>query len=156
MRKLYTLFILISLSFSYAYAQVKTITGTVKDRITLENLAGVTIIASDGKSTQTNSDGFFTLEVPTSGTISARYLGYIATTINITSQNSYNILMDSDDQALDEVVVIGYGRANKRDLTGSITQIKGEDIVDKPGTNPIANLQGKIASNKFRKTWSRA
>lgn len=144
MRKLYTLFILISLSFSYAYAQVKTITGTVKDRITLENLAGVTIIASDGKSTQTNSDGFFTLEVPTSGTISARYLGYIATTINITSQNSYNILMDSDDQALDEVVVIGYGRANKRDLTGSITQIKGEDIVDKPGTNPIANLQGKV------------
>ena len=145
MRKLYTLFILISLSFSYAYAQVKTITGTVKDRNTLENLAGVTIMASDGKSTQTNADGFFTLEVPTSGTISARYLGYIATTLNITSQNSYNILLDSEDQTLDEVVVIGYGTQKKADLTGSIGSVKGEEIARQPAMSAMQSVQGKVA-----------
>ena len=48
-------------------------------------------------------------------------------------------------QKMDEVVVIGYGTANKRDLTGSIVKIAGKDIADKPNTNPIASLQGKVA-----------
>ncbi len=43
---------------------------------------------------------------------------------------------------MDEVVVIGYGSASKRDLTGSIVKIQGKDVADKPNTNPISSLQG--------------
>lgn len=46
---------------------------------------------------------------------------------------------------MDEVVVIGYGAASKRDLTGSITKISGKEIADKPNVNPIASLQGRVA-----------
>lgn len=48
-------------------------------------------------------------------------------------------------RAMDEVVVIGYGTASKRDLTGSIVKISGKDVADKPNTNPVASLQGKVA-----------
>ncbi|AHF16246.1 membrane protein [Niabella soli DSM 19437] len=46
---------------------------------------------------------------------------------------------------MDQVVVIGYGTANKRDLTGSIVKIDGKEVADKPNTNPVASLQGKVA-----------
>jgi TonB-linked SusC/RagA family outer membrane protein len=46
---------------------------------------------------------------------------------------------------LEQVVVIGYGTANKRDLTGSIVKVSGKEVADKPNTNPVASLQGKVA-----------
>ena len=53
--------------------------------------------------------------------------------------------MKDDSQMLAETVVIGYGSAKKRDLTGSITNIKGDEIANKPVVNPVSALQGKIA-----------
>lgn len=53
--------------------------------------------------------------------------------------------MISDTQALDEVVVIGYGAVKKRDLTGAVASVKSEDITMNPGTNPMEALQGKVA-----------
>ena len=47
--------------------------------------------------------------------------------------------------SMDEIVVIGYGTASKRDLTGSIVKIAGKEVADKPNTNPVASLQGKVA-----------
>ena len=46
---------------------------------------------------------------------------------------------------MDQVVVIGYGTASKRDLTGSIVKVSGKEVADKPNTNPVASLQGKVA-----------
>ena len=60
-------------------------------------------------------------------------------------QTVINVVMKDDSQMLGETVVIGYGSAKKRDLTGSITNIKGEEIANKPATNPLSSLQGKIA-----------
>lgn len=56
-----------------------------------------------------------------------------------------NIKMVPDTQALDEVVVIGYGTVKKRDLTGAVASVKSEDITMNPGVNPMDALQGKIA-----------
>ena len=53
--------------------------------------------------------------------------------------------MKDDSQMLAETVVIGYGSAKKRDLTGSITNIKGDEIANKPVVNPVSALQGKMA-----------
>ena len=53
--------------------------------------------------------------------------------------------MVPDTQALDEVVVIGYGTVKKRDLTGAVASVKSEDITMNPGVNPMDALQGKIA-----------
>lgn len=65
--------------------------------------------------------------------------------IRVGLQTVINVVMKDDSQMLAETVVIGYGSAKKRDLTGSITNIKGEEIANKPATNPLSSLQGKIA-----------
>lgn len=49
------------------------------------------------------------------------------------------------EQKIEEVVVIGYGSAKKRDLTGTIAKVSGEQINDKPASNPVNSLQGKVA-----------
>jgi hypothetical protein len=51
----------------------------------------------------------------------------------------------SREQKIEEVVVIGYGTAKKRDLTGSIVKVSGAEINDKPASNPVNSLQGKVA-----------
>lgn len=69
--------------------------------------------------------------------IAALYFG-----ININAQQKDSIAKETK---IDEVVVIGYGTAKKRDLTGSISRVEGGIIADKPNANPVASLQGKVA-----------
>lgn len=64
-------------------------------------------------------------------------------TIKVGTQNVINVTLKEDSQVLAETVVIGYGSAKKRDLTGSITNIKGEELANKPAMNPLSSLQGK-------------
>ena len=71
-------------------------------------------------------------------------MGYQAQDVKITSGHMV-IKMEPDNKLLDEVVVIGYGTMKKRDLTGSITSVKSEDIVLNPAANPMQALQGKVA-----------
>ena len=63
----------------------------------------------------------------------------------MTGNGPVNVKMVSDTQALDEVVVVGYGTMKKRDLTGAITSVKSEDVVMNPSSNPMQALQGKVA-----------
>ncbi|MBD1432452.1 TonB-dependent receptor [Sphingobacterium sp. DN00404] len=145
MRKLFILFLFLTATLSYGYAQVRTVTGTVKDSGSLIGLPGVTISKPDGTGSQTDAAGRFSIEANPTDALTFRFIGYTAQTVEVGDQETIDVFLVSEDQALEEVVVIGYGTAQKRDLTGSITQVKGEDIVDKPGTNPVANLQGKVA-----------
>ncbi|MFD2595263.1 SusC/RagA family TonB-linked outer membrane protein [Sphingobacterium griseoflavum] len=145
MRKLFTLFLCLTAILSMGYAQVKTVTGTVKDSGSLFVLPGVTVSASSGQNTQTDAAGRFTIEASASDSLTFRFIGYAAQSAHVGNQTNLDVFLISNDQALEEVVVIGYGTAQKRDLTGSIVQIKGSEIVDRPGTNPVANLQGKVA-----------
>src|SRR5690606_25650444 len=145
MRKLFLLFLFLTAVLSYGYTQVKTITGTVKDSQSLEGIPGVSIAKPDGTGVQTDGTGRFTLEARPPDALTFRFIGYTSQTVSVGDRETLEVLLVSEDQAREEVVVIGYGTAQKRDLTGSITQIKGEDIVDRPGTNPVANLQGKVA-----------
>ena len=71
--------------------------------------------------------------------IAALYFG-----INVSAQETRKDTATKETQ-IEEVVVIGYGTAKKRDLTGSIVKVKGEEVNDKPASNPINSLQGKVA-----------
>jgi hypothetical protein len=122
----------------------------ITGKITGENgepLTGVSITVK-GTSTGTTTDNFgvFTLTVPEKSTIIVSSIGYQTQEIAVNSQSVINVKLGiSKTPALDEVVVIGYGQANKRDLTGSIVKIDGKQVADKPNTNPIASLQGQVA-----------
>ena len=111
-----------------------------------EALQGVSVkVKGSTLGTQTDGSGSFALTVPDNAVLVISYVGYVQQEVSVSGRTSVNISLVASTQKMDEVVVIGYGVANKRDLTGSITKVLGKDIADKPNTNPIASLQGKVA-----------
>ena len=65
--------------------------------------------------------------------------------VALNGRSTVNLMMEEDSQLIEEVVVVGYGSAKKRDLTGSIVTVKAAEIASKPSTNPLASIQGKVA-----------
>ena len=102
-------------------------------------------IKGSGISTTSNSEGLYTISVPEGATLVVSSVGYTTVEEPVNGRTEINITLQTSTVGLNEVVVIGYGTANKRDLTGSIAKVSGKDIADKPNTNPVASLQGKVA-----------
>ncbi|MEG1585509.1 MAG: SusC/RagA family TonB-linked outer membrane protein, partial [Bacteroidales bacterium] len=128
-----------------AAQQNKTIKGNVKDETGL-GLPGVSVVVKGTTmGTITDYDGNYTLEVPENAEVVFSYIGYKPQTIKVAGKTMINLDLVPDQQALEEVVVIGYGTVKKRDLTGAVTSIKSEDITLSPTANPMAALQGKVA-----------
>lgn len=126
--------------------QGKKITGIVTDKQNTP-LIGVTItIAGTTNGTITDVDGRYSLDnVPEGSTLTFSYIGFITQEINTTGKTTINITLDDNIKILDEVVVVGYGAFKKRDLTGAITQVKGEDVANLPLRSVSDALQGKAA-----------
>lgn len=126
--------------------QGKTIKGQILDE-TGESMIGVSVLVKGTTiGTVTDFDGNYTLEVPSGKNIlEISYIGYKTKEITIGNNSLINIKMEPDTQALDEVVVIGYGTVKKRDLTGAVASMKNEDVTSAPTSNVMEALQGKIA-----------
>jgi TonB-linked SusC/RagA family outer membrane protein len=121
------------------------ITGKVVSS-TGEVMTGVSVkVKGSTLGAQTDGNGNFSLTVPDDAVLVFSYVGYVSQEITVAGKSSINVSLVASTQKMDEVVVIGYGTANKRDLTGSITKVLGKDIADKPNTNPVSSLQGKVA-----------
>jgi len=132
-------------STSSVYAQNKTITGTVADAVG-EPLIGVTVrIQGTSTGTITDIDGNYSISASASDVLEFSFVGMKAKLITVGSQTKIDVVLEDDATMLSETVVIGYGTAKKRDLTGSIVSIKAEDIANRPSSNPLASLQGKVA-----------
>lgn len=128
-----------------AMAQLK-----VNGKITVssgEPLPGASIV-EEGTNSGTSSDanGLFSITVtkPTSK-LTISYIGYLPQTLSINGKSVVNVVLEEDLKNLSEVVVIGYGTVKKRDLTGTVTSIKSEDIKQVPAQNPLESIQGKVA-----------
>jgi len=111
-----------------------------------EVLPGVTVkVKGSSLGTQTDASGNFSLTVPDNAILVFSYVGYVSQEISVSGRTSITVSLEASTQKMDEVVVIGYGTANRRDLTGSIVKISGKEVADKPNTNPVSSLQGKVA-----------
>ena len=93
----------------------------------------------------TDIDGNFSIEVATGAVLQISYIGYNTQDIRVTDKTSYNVVLKEDAEALDEIVVVGYGTMRKRDLTGAVSQLKGDEIADLPLRSASDALQGKAA-----------
>ena len=136
--------LLLSVICFAAYAQ-KTITGTVKDA-TGEPMIGVSIIV-DGTTIGgvTDFDGNFSIkDVPEKGVLKISYIGYKEQKISVAGKESFNVTMQEDAAALDEVVVVGYGTMKKKDLTGAVGSVKADDIAKVAGANALSAMQAKV------------
>src|SRR5690606_37062569 len=145
MRNLFILFLFLTTTLSYGYGQVKTITGTVKDSQSLIGLPGVTISKSDGTGSQTDAAGQFSIEVSPTDSLTFRFIGYTQQTVTVGDQEVLDVFLISEDQALEEVVVIGYGTANKNDLTAPVTDVDVESLTKRTTANPMQALQGSVS-----------
>lgn len=92
--------------------------------------------------TITDLDGKFTLDVPANADLEISYIGYLKQQIKVGTQNSLKIILKEDTQALDEVIVIGYGTQKKSDVSGSVTTVAGDKLAKIPTANAEAALQG--------------
>ncbi|HLT52168.1 MAG TPA: TonB-dependent receptor [Arenibacter sp.] len=135
------------LSQLIAHAQDNiTVRGTVTDDNDQPLPGASVIIKGTTTGTQTDFDGNYVLDnVPTNATLAISYLGFTSLEIPVNGQTSINIQLQEDSQALDEVVVVGYGTQRKADLTGAISTIKSEDITRTPSGSAMQSLQGKVA-----------
>ncbi|HEY9261625.1 TonB-dependent receptor [Chitinophaga sp.] len=125
----------------------QNVSGRVRDAVTGSPLPGVTIIdkAHPGTGTISAPNGSFQLPTRTGAILRFQLIGYEAQEVTNTNNSFLTVSLKTTAKDVDQVVVIGYGTARKRDLTGTIASIKGEEIVNHPGSNPVSAIQGKVA-----------
>jgi TonB-linked SusC/RagA family outer membrane protein len=124
---------------------LQKLTGSVTDS-TGQPLVGVTIkVKGTSLGTVTDAQGNFSLEVPDNAILVVSYIGYNTKEVPVNGETTIHIMLSQGTTGLDQVVVIGYGTQKKRDLTGSIAVINGDEIAKMPSTNPVSSLQGKVA-----------
>ncbi|MEP7252440.1 MAG: TonB-dependent receptor [Ginsengibacter sp.] len=141
------LFVLGTMFPFQSHAQTTTVSGKVVGSDG-KGVAGVTVQEKGTTGgTATDASGSFSLNVSsTTATLGISSLGYADQEVPLAGRANVNIVLKgSAAKELEQVVVIGYGTAQKRDLTGSIVTIKGKEIADKPSANPLSLLQGKVA-----------
>ena len=130
----------------YAKAQT-TVNGRVMDGASNESAIGASVlVVGTTVGTITDFDGNFTLEVPEGKFIlQVSMVGYKTQVINIRGKERIDVTLQEDTQVMDEVVVVGYGTMKKRDLSGSVSQIKSEDLLAGGTADAAHSLSGKIA-----------
>ena len=134
-----------STGFNIIQQDKKTISGRVVDR-NGEPVIGVNVVEKGTTNgTITGMDGKFTLNVSPNATLMLSYIGYKAQEIAVNNRTQYNVVLDEDTDALDEVVVVGYGTMKKSSLTGSVTKVETEKLEGFPSVNVVDALQGRAA-----------
>lgn len=145
MKKVLLGLMFVLLGTAIASAQ-RTVTGKVTDE-TGEPLIGATVsVPGTSGGAVTDVNGVYRLELPANGTVLRfTYTGYIQQDIAITDSNVYSPQMQTDLSNLQEVVVVGYGTQQKRDITGNVSTVKGEDLPGLPAQSFDQLLQGRAA-----------
>ena len=128
-----------------AFAQNVTVTGRVVDEQDEPMIAAGVVQKGTTNGTTTDLDGQFRLVVPKGATVVFSTIGYLQEERVIDQDMTLEIKMMPDNQMIEETVVVGYGVQKKSDVTGSISQVKSEDIQNRTITSPESALQGKTA-----------
>ena len=129
-------------------AQEKTVRvkGNVKD-ITGESITGANVLVKGTTTgTITDIDGNFMLDVPKGAILQVSYIGFTNYEVRITDQKTLSITLSEDSEALDEVVVVGYGIQKKANLSGAVSTVQTKQIENRPVLNVGQALQGTVAN----------
>jgi iron complex outermembrane receptor protein len=148
--KKFTLLISLFVMSAVAFAQTGSISGKVVDETNQPLPAATVVIKGTAKSTATDINGNYKLTGVANGqvTLEFRFLGYQTTTqvVNINGATTLNVALKPGSATnLNEVVVIGYGTARKKDLTGSLTTVSSKDFQQGSITTPEQLISGKVA-----------
>ncbi|CAN5166582.1 TonB-dependent receptor [soil metagenome] len=123
---------------------------TINGKITNEKgepLSGATVqVKGSSRATTTAEDGSFSFDAGDNAKILVvSYVGYASQEVSIGKQNNFNISLKAEASGLSDVVVVGYGTARKKDVTGAVSSISAKDFTQGLVTNPMDQIQGKVA-----------
>ncbi len=126
-------------------SELKKITGRVVDNNNIP-LSGATVqVKGTNMGAVTNSLGEFVVDVPEKSILTISYLGYLTQYISVSDKNVLDVVLDDNANILDELVVIGYGSIKKKDLTGAVISISGENVSNRKTTQLSTALQGALS-----------
>jgi len=152
MRSKQLLALLLIFVSALTYAQqpaTRLITGIVKD----ENgnfLPGITVAENaTANSVIANEKGAFLISVKENASLKFTGVGFESQTINIDNKNVINITLKGESKGLGEIVVVGYGTQKKGNLTGAVSVVKGDELVNRPTATVSQALQGKVPGMNF-------
>ncbi len=126
--------------------QSKTVSGTIVDPAGIPVIGANIIVKGTTIGTITDMDGNFSLEVPNDAILHVSYIGFADYEVKVGNKKQISITLREDSQALEELVVVGYGTMKKADLTGSVATVDSEVLKDRPITNLGSGLQGAIGN----------
>lgn len=124
----------------------RTISGTVRDEQG-EPLIGVSVsLKNTGRGTMTNAEGKYTIDVPDGqGVLVFSYLGFKKKEIPVPVGNVVDVVLEEDNRALDEIIVVGYGTEKRSDVTGALSKVDLDKAIAVPTTNVAEMLRGQAA-----------
>ncbi|RDC54197.1 TonB-dependent receptor [Pedobacter chinensis] len=124
-------------------AQIKTVTGTVTDQQN-NAIEGVSVVVVEsGKTAITDAKGRFSIQGESGQTLKFGYVGAVPYSLKIGNAENLTIQLDLNN-SLNDVVVTGYQKERKKDLTGAVSVVNVQEIKDIPLGNPIKALQGRV------------
>ncbi|MCQ0110504.1 SusC/RagA family TonB-linked outer membrane protein [Zhouia amylolytica] len=139
-------FLFVVFFLNLAIGQERDISGTVVDAETKVPIPGASVmIKNTTVGVATDFDGKFSIKAKSGDVLEISYLGYKTQELSIGNQSNFNVQLQSDAAELDEVVVVGYGKQKKVNLTGSISSVKSEDLVKNATSNVSSALSGRMA-----------
>lgn len=127
-------------------AQQRSVSGKVTDNNNQPLPGATVVIKGTTQGTVTNADGDYTLgNIPENATLVFSFVGMITQEFPVTGRTQINVTMQADYIGIEEVVAIGYGTMKKSDVTGSVSSVTPEKLVDRPVINVGQALQNKVA-----------
>jgi len=129
-----------------ALAESILVTGKAEDE-TGAPLPGVNVtVKGTTLGTSTDLDGKYTLSVDNANAVLVfTFVGYVSQEVNVGSRSVINVQLKSDQKLIDEVVVVGYGAMNRRELTSAISSVKSETFAERPIFDVAQAMQGNAA-----------
>ena len=128
------------------FGQQKAITGVVTDKTDGLPIIGATVrIQGTSVGTATDINGRYTIQAEPGNTIIFRYVGMKSSELTVGSGNVLDVALELDNVGLDEIIVVGYGSAIKRELTGAITKVETKGIAELPSASFESAIQGKTS-----------
>ncbi len=136
--------LVILMGFQLSLAQKMNITGTVTDPEG-EPLIGVSVtVAGTQQGVTSDLDGNYSISADSKGKLRFSYIGYKTEEVAVSGRNVINVKMNEDSEILSEVVVIGYGTMDKRELTSAISHVGEKDFLSVSSLDPSMMIQGKV------------
>ncbi|SHE58913.1 TonB-linked outer membrane protein, SusC/RagA family [Bacteroides luti] len=140
------LVVLFSMVASFAFAQNKSVSGSVVDAKGEPIIGASVLVKGTSNGTISDMDGNFSLKnVPNNATLQVSFIGYVAQTISVAGKNTIKVVLQENSQVLEEVVVVGYGTAKKSDVTGAMARVGDKELKAMPVKDAFQAMQGKVA-----------